>query len=506
MLAMFDKALHWVDKNLLVLLLIILAMRGLFLFTIGLDLIGDESYYWDWSRQPAWCYYSKPPMVAWLIGAVTWLLGDYTPVVRLPALLLGTVFLAYFHATAKAFYGAQAAALALLLILATPINAIANFLMTIDPPLYCFWIMALYYLRRALFDADHRAWLWAGCVNAAALLSKQAALALPVMLLIFLLIERGRRSYLKRYYWLYLMPMIFAALPILWWNQQHDWVMFAHSKGHFGNHEPIDWLKRLQHARDFVLYQLLLLSPVTFGLSVVISFKGAVGFKRLTAEQQFLWLMGPLLILAVLLLCFLQKTQGNWSMPFYISALILLVGDWAATAWRKVIKWALGVGFFMVGTTYMLPFLLQMFDLKGSAFDPTQRFKSWQETALRLHAERLAVQPDLTDTFVVALGHRYLASQLAFYLPDHPKVYRFEESGKVISQYEVWPGPYAFVGKNAFVVGEGQQKNPPHALKHAFAHFRFLAEIPNPNNAKSPYWLYWGENLIAWPGLAERTR
>ncbi len=503
---MFDKALNWIDKNLLILLLAILAMRGLFLWNIGLDLIGDESYYWDWSRRPAWCYYSKPPMVAWLIGVFTWLFGDYTPVVRLPTVLLGTVFLAYFHATAKAFYGARAAALALLLILATPINVLANFLMTIDPPLYCFWIMTLYYLRRALFDADGKAWLWAGCANAAALLSKQAALALPAMLLLFLLIDSGRRAYLKRDYWLYLMPMVFVALPILWWNQQHEWVMFGHSKGHFGNHEPVGVLKRLQHGRDFVLYQLLLLSPVTFGLSVVISFKDALGFKRLTAEQQFLWLMGPLLVLAVLLLGFLQKAQGNWPMPFYISALILLAGHWADGAWGKAIKWALGVGFFMVGTTYMLPFLLQAFDLKESAYDPTTRFKSWQQTALNMHSERLAVQTDLADTFVVALGHRYLASQLAFYLPDHPNVYRFEESGKVISQYEVWPGPDAFVGKNAFIVGEGQQKNLPLALKNAFARFRFLAEIPNPNNAKSPYRIYWGENLIAWPELAERAR
>lgn len=498
---MLERALSWVDQHLFSLLFGLFLLRAAFLWTNGLDLIGDESYYWDWSRQPDWCYYSKPPMVAWLIGAATWLFGDYTPVVRLPTLVLGVVFLGYFHATTKAFFGSRAAAMALLLILATPINVLANFLMTIDPPLYCFWIMSLYYLRRALFDGNAKAWLWAGCASAAALLSKQAALALPAMLLVYLLIDKQRRVYLRREYWLYLSPILLAVVPILWWNQQHDWVMFGHSKGHFGNHETVSLVKHLQHARDFLLYQLLLLSPVTFVLCIIISIKGALVFKRLEAEQQFLWLMGPVLILAVLVLSLLQKAQGNWPMPFYISTLILVAGTWAAGAWNKTVKFALSLGYLMVGMTYGLPLLLQMLDLTDSAFDPTKRFKSWQETAQNVHLERIEAQSDLTDTFVVALGHRYLASQLAFYLPDHPKVYRFETSGKVISQYEVWPGPDAFVGRNAFIIGEGSEQNVPIELKHAFAHFRFLAEVANPNNAESPYKIYLGENLIAWPDL-----
>lgn len=496
---MLDKTLTWVERHWLGLLLGLVVLRLGFLWGNGLDLIGDESYYWDWSRQPDWCYYSKPPMVAWLIGFFTWLLGDHTVVVRLPTLLLGTVFLGYFQATAKAFFGPRAAAMALLLILATPINVLANFLMTIDPPLYCFWMMTLFYLRRALFEHDSKAWWWAGLATAAALLSKQAALALPLVLLVFLWSDPGRRGFLKREYGWYLTPVVLAALPILWWNQQHDWVMFGHSKGHFGNEDTTGWGKHLKHTLDFLLYQLLLLSPVTFLLAVWTSVQGAVRFKALSAEQRFLWLMGPLLLLGVLLLSLLQKVQGNWPMPFYISALLLLAGQWAAGQWQKTVKWALGLGYFLVVMTYALPVVLQTLHLKDSAWDPTKRFKSWQEAALNLHFERLLSQSPLPDTFVVALGHRYLASQLAFYLPDHPKVFRFEESGKIISQYELWPGPDAFQGKNAFIIGEGKQAKVPEAVKNAFAQFKFLAEVANPSKPDTPYFIYLGENLLAWP-------
>src|SRR5690242_19866156 len=33
------------------------------------DLSGDEAHYWDWSRQLDLSYYSKGPLVAWIIRA-----------------------------------------------------------------------------------------------------------------------------------------------------------------------------------------------------------------------------------------------------------------------------------------------------------------------------------------------------------------------------------------------------------------------------------------------------
>lgn len=124
---MAEKILRWIENYPGAVILAALVVRGGFLLTNGLDLIGDEAYYWDWSRRPDWCYYSKPPMVAWLIGLSTWLLGDFTAAVRMPALVLGAAFLWFFYATARAFYGARGGALALLLVLATPINVLANF-------------------------------------------------------------------------------------------------------------------------------------------------------------------------------------------------------------------------------------------------------------------------------------------------------------------------------------------------------------------------------------------
>src|SRR5438034_44296 len=66
-----------------------------------LDLAPDEAHYWDWSRHLDWSYYSKGPLVAWLIRLSCILFGDLSfaltgsemLAVRLPAVLCGALLL-----------------------------------------------------------------------------------------------------------------------------------------------------------------------------------------------------------------------------------------------------------------------------------------------------------------------------------------------------------------------------------------------------------------------------
>src|SRR5689334_11667584 len=66
-----------------------------------LDLAPDEAHYWQWSQHLDWSYYSKGPLVAYLIRLSTWLLGDWSrqltgnemAAVRLPAVLCGALLL-----------------------------------------------------------------------------------------------------------------------------------------------------------------------------------------------------------------------------------------------------------------------------------------------------------------------------------------------------------------------------------------------------------------------------
>ena len=74
------------------------------------DLYPDEAQYWLWSLTPDWGYYSKPPVVAWLIAFTTKLAGsDNELAVRMAAPLLhfGTALMV--HALAQRLYDARTA-------------------------------------------------------------------------------------------------------------------------------------------------------------------------------------------------------------------------------------------------------------------------------------------------------------------------------------------------------------------------------------------------------------
>src|SRR6478609_9280046 len=75
-------------------------------FDCPLDLAPDEAHYWHWSRHPDWSYYSKGPLVAWLIrgscelfgGLSVRLVGSEMLAVRLPAVLSSATLLAGLYA------------------------------------------------------------------------------------------------------------------------------------------------------------------------------------------------------------------------------------------------------------------------------------------------------------------------------------------------------------------------------------------------------------------------
>ena len=61
---------------LLGLILLLTVYRVLVITQSGLSLDYEEAYYFGWARTLELGYYSKPPMIAWLIGLTTRVCGD----------------------------------------------------------------------------------------------------------------------------------------------------------------------------------------------------------------------------------------------------------------------------------------------------------------------------------------------------------------------------------------------------------------------------------------------
>src|SRR5262249_3595051 len=135
------------------LIVAVTVLRALYLFFLcPYDLAPDEAHYWDWSRHLDWSYYSKGPLVAWIIRAGCELFGpaalstDGTlmPAIRLPAVLCGSGLLAGLYVLAWQTYRSDRLAFGVVVVgLSLPAFAACSMIMTIDSPFLCFWAWAL---------------------------------------------------------------------------------------------------------------------------------------------------------------------------------------------------------------------------------------------------------------------------------------------------------------------------------------------------------------------------
>lgn len=89
------------------------ALRWILLGFNRTDLFADESQYWLWGQQFALGYYSKPPLIAWLVGTITTIAGSDSQFwVRMPGAALHGLTAVILAALAAQMYGPRQAVLA----------------------------------------------------------------------------------------------------------------------------------------------------------------------------------------------------------------------------------------------------------------------------------------------------------------------------------------------------------------------------------------------------------
>src|SRR5437588_6275255 len=138
-----------------------------------LALAPDEAHYWDWSRHLDWSYYSKGPLVAYLIRAGCALAGTWSRAltstdmlaVRLPAVLCGSLLLVSLYVLTVQIYRRESLAFAVVAIaLTSPVVVAGSTLMTIDAPYTCCWGWALVLGYQAMVRGTRWAWPVLGLV------------------------------------------------------------------------------------------------------------------------------------------------------------------------------------------------------------------------------------------------------------------------------------------------------------------------------------------------------
>ena len=512
-----DSGAHW-DRLFWRALIVVTALRAGYalLFGAEYDLAGDEAYYWDWGRRPDWGYYSKPPMIGWLMGVVGWVSNNKEWGIRLAPLVLGTLCLIATQKLARRLYGAKTAFLAAALMVCTPGNAGLNLFFTIDSPLVLAWTLALAFFWSAKQSPKSwGAWRCLGLALGFGSLSKQMMLVFPALMAAFAVVSPKDRVLLRAPgFWVSILMGFAALIPVVMWQQQHGWITLTHMKDHFDRAEPT----LAHHVRwffQFPLIQAALYTPVTRIALIGVLSAAILHWRKVDRRTWLLVIFSAPALVVFFILAARQDVHANWPAVFYVSAFILLaaaleemaVGQFGSERWRgRVRVYGCLLGLFVAMLAYLAPLTIRVAGLAGHRkidgyFGALRSAKEVGEEAGKF----LAKVPRPEKTFVVVLGHRYHAARMAFYMPQQPRVFRWQKEGLIESQYEIWPDPSDKVGWDALILypvpDDGAKRERHGSLRKAFTATPKLGEIEVPmgGDQSRAYQVFLGTSLIAWP-------
>lgn len=380
---------------------------------LGVTLYVDEAQYWTWAKELNFGgYYSKPPMIAWLIAATTAVLGDGLIGVKLCGLLLYPATTCIVYALGTRLFDQQIGLRSAIAFILLPFVALFNLLASTDAPLLFFWAASMLFLLRALETNRWRDWLGLGACFGLGLMSKYTMGAISLSVLPYLLCERSRRGQLLNpRLWVAVLLATVIFLPNVLWNWQHDFPTLRHT----ANIMHIDGTEGNSGRSfgEFLLSQFGALGP---GM-VVALFGGLwLGFKQWRDRQnqsrmQFLLCFTVPLFVIVFVQAARSDVNGNWDAPAFIGATIL------ATYWlsrQKLRWWLLTLAanvLIMIGGYHMSTFYNLIGHQITAATDPAKRAKGW-DTLGEKAAVWFKKYPDamlLTDNRTIMANMRYNA-------------------------------------------------------------------------------------------------
>ncbi len=206
-------------------------VRLLFAEALGLGM--DESYMVVAGRVLSLGYFDHPPAAWWLSWGAAWLAGNESAlVVRLPFIALFALSTWLMFRLTALVADARAGFWAAVLLNLSPVFGVTTATWVLpDGPLDCALLGAALCLLHALSARERAAWGWwsgAGVCAGLALFSKYSAVLTIAGAVVYLLIARDHRTWLRRPHpYLAAMLALLVFSPVILWNATHGWASFA---------------------------------------------------------------------------------------------------------------------------------------------------------------------------------------------------------------------------------------------------------------------------------------
>ena len=300
-----------------------------------LPMSGDEAYFIVWANHPDLGFYDHPPMAGWFLQLLLYL-GSDEIIMRLPAILLGTLISIGIYQFLKP-YDETKAILVSLLFLISPLNVL-NVLITTDTPLILFAFLSVMALFKAL-QQDRMVWYsLSGALLGMAFLSKYFAVLLGLAYFIYFIVsikneQKTQKNKQKTLGFAVLFAMVIPFVLInVYWNYTHCWDNILFNL--YNRHEGDQW------SWDKVVFfwatQIYLITPPV----IYFLFRRRAELVQKIRESEFsVFAFVFLLPMGLFALLSLKKVIGlHWVLAFYPFLYVLLFVWLSRDELRKSVK------------------------------------------------------------------------------------------------------------------------------------------------------------------------
>ena len=330
-------------------LITITLLRIYALYVSPIELSVDEAQYWHWSQNIEFGYFTKPPMIAWVIALSTSVFGNEEWAVRLFSPLIHFCISLILWATSQFAFGAKAGKLAALIWIFTPAASLGSFIISTDTPLLLFWSFSILFIFKLFRNETNLIAILAGISIGLAFLSKYAALYFVIFFIMWWLIYDRNKDLSIKNIFIILLTIMLVASGNIYWNYINEFVTVSHT---VSNANLTKIIFNLTNVISFLSSQLLVFGPIFLLLYIFLIFDCFLKKGKLSLLA---FLSFPIIIL-ITIQSFLKISNPNWAITAYIGATIIL------SAYVVIQKYKFLRIFFKVG--FIINFVLSIFILK----------------------------------------------------------------------------------------------------------------------------------------------
>ncbi|MER5173338.1 ArnT family glycosyltransferase [Thioclava kandeliae] len=297
---------------------LVTALRLIALVFNKAELFVDETQYWFWGQNFDFGYYSKPPLIGWLIRAVTDLAGSSNPFwVRMPGSVLHGITALVLGLTAARLFDARTAFWTALTYVTLPFVALGSLLISTDTVMAPFFAGAILFFVKTCQTRGAGSAVLAGLCTGAGFMAKYAAIYLiPGALLAALFLRDFRPGWRNAVLMLVAFGLMIA--PNVIWNLTHDLTTVEHTMDNAG------WVRTGAHLNWSSLGTFFASQFGVFGPVAMVALLWGYLRGGTSARAGLAFLSVPALAV-VLVQALLDRAYANWAVGTYFAGTILAV-------------------------------------------------------------------------------------------------------------------------------------------------------------------------------------